>query len=396
MAITPNMDLDLPSVSVTLGPEWATLLNAALTLVDSHDHSDGKGVKVTQLGLNITDDLELNDQYLTEVGSMRLVSQAATLVTAQDLRSIYSVLGDLYYNNNSGTPIQITSGGSVTAASDGISRAFSRTSVNSNTVISAAGTTSYYDVDTTSGVTFTLPSAAGVAAGRFYEFKDTTGSAATNNIVINRAGSDTIDGATSVTINTNYQSLALVSDGTSKWGLLRQIVDTDQIKDSAVTTAKIANLNVTTGKLADGAVTQAKRASLGQQLSSEAIFSTTSASFVDVTNLTVTITTTGRPVFVGLINSASGTGSSILTRRTAGAEASSQIQILRDATAIAIYPLTLAVSGHGSLLDLNTPASAINTIDVPSAGTYTYKIQSRVVSANSVATAYVKLIAYEL
>jgi hypothetical protein len=394
MPITPNMDLDLPSVSVTLGPEWATLLNAALNLVDSHDHSDGKGVKVTQLGLNITDDLELNEQYLTEVGSMRLVSQSATLVTAQDLRSIYSVLGDLYYNNSSGTPIQITSGGSVTAASDGISRAFSRTSVNSNTVISAAGTTSYYDVDTTSGVTFTLPSAAGVAAGRFYEFKDTTGSAGTNNVVINRAGSDTIDGATSVTISTNYGGRRLISDGTSKWAVA-------YVLSSAVATADIQNSAITTAKIADGNVTQAKRVDLGQQISaSSGTFSTTSSSLVDVTNLTVTITTTGRPVFVGLISDGNGANSSRLFINTTSSTNTGGIgdfAIIRGSTEIAREELQTGQASSATSKSASCPSSALSTIDVVAAGTYTYKVQcAALTGGGSCAVQRTKLIAYEL
>jgi hypothetical protein len=379
------MDLDLPTVSVTLGPEWATLLNAALTLVDSHDHSTDKGVKVTQLGLNITGNLDINENYLTDVGSMRLVSQGATLVTPQDVRSLYSVSGNLYYNNGSGTPIQITSGGSVIAASDGISRQFSRTSVNSNTVISAASTTSYYDVDTTSSVTFTLPAANGVAAGRFYEFKDTTGSAAANNIVINRAGSDTIDGATSVTVNTNYQSIALVSDGTSKWSLLRQIVDTAQIKDSAVTTAKIqAN-----------AVTKPKLAALGQQISASSnLFTTTSITPVDVTNLSVTITTTGRPVFVGLIPNGGNTGQVECFGLTV-TSAAANFDILRDAVLISKHGMEIAGASANPLTS-RVPCGSVFTIDVVTAGTYVYKLQAR---AGTSATAIVRnclLIAYEL
>lgn len=47
--------------------------------------------------------------------------------------------------------------------------------------------------------------------------KDEAGTAATNNITINANGSDTIDGASSIVINNNYGSLALYTDGVSKW-----------------------------------------------------------------------------------------------------------------------------------------------------------------------------------
>jgi len=210
------MTLILPTVSATLGPLWASELNTALTLVDSHDHSTGKGVKITPSGLNINADLSLQSNDLTLVRTVALNSQAATL-SAADVRSVYSVLGDLYYNNGSGTAVQITSGASVQSSSSTIARAFERLAVNSNKTILAGDTYSFLDTNTGSSVTYTLPAANAVAAGRFYEFKDSTGQAATNNITINRAGADTIDGATSAVININYGSTRLTSDGTSKW-----------------------------------------------------------------------------------------------------------------------------------------------------------------------------------
>ena len=45
---TTNMGLVLPTPGERLGPTWATDLNTALTLVDSHDHSSGKGIQINQ------------------------------------------------------------------------------------------------------------------------------------------------------------------------------------------------------------------------------------------------------------------------------------------------------------------------------------------------------------
>ena len=69
-----------------------------------------------------------------------------------------------------------------------------------------------YLINTGTAVTVTLPSAVTNAA---IIFKDSTGTAATNNITINRADSATIDGATSQTISSNYGSMKLISDGTN-------------------------------------------------------------------------------------------------------------------------------------------------------------------------------------
>ena len=69
-----------------------------------------------------------------------------------------------------------------------------------------------YLINTGTAVTVTLPSAVTNAA---IVFKDSTGTAATNNVTINRADSATIDGATSQAISSNYGSMKLISDGTN-------------------------------------------------------------------------------------------------------------------------------------------------------------------------------------
>ena len=64
-------------------------------------------------------------------------------------------------------------------------------------------------------VTYTLPLANLYHENRIYTIKDISGTAKTNNITIQRQGSDTIDGTTSVVINANYGSVSFYSDGTT-------------------------------------------------------------------------------------------------------------------------------------------------------------------------------------
>jgi hypothetical protein len=84
-------------------------------------------------------------------------------------------------------------------------------------VILAEDAYTHFKVSTAAARTITLPLAAAVTAGRFYVISDVTGSGASNNITINRAGSDTIHGDASYVIETAYGTVTLVSDGTSKW-----------------------------------------------------------------------------------------------------------------------------------------------------------------------------------
>lgn len=64
--------------------------------------------------------------------------------------------------------------------------------------------------------TITLPEASTAGIGKVYMIKDISGSAAATSITISRSGTDTINGDTSTSINTNYGFVGLFSDG-SNW-----------------------------------------------------------------------------------------------------------------------------------------------------------------------------------
>jgi len=66
-------------------------------------------------------------------------------------------------------------------------------------------------------VSINLPDAAGDNVNRMITVKKTDATA--NNVVINPDGADTIDGASSVSITTQYAAVMLISDG-SNWSVL--------------------------------------------------------------------------------------------------------------------------------------------------------------------------------
>lgn len=115
---TPNMGLFESTPLVTTGPLWAQNIEDSLLLVDAHDHSAGKGLQVTPAGLNINSELSFNSQVASNLFSAKFISQGAAL-PGSNVRTLYSVGADLYFNNGSGTPIQITSGGAVNVSGVG-------------------------------------------------------------------------------------------------------------------------------------------------------------------------------------------------------------------------------------------------------------------------------------
>lgn len=89
------------------------------------------------------------------------------------------------------------------------------------TVSSAGDCVVITDLSVAGAVTVNLP--AGVN-GQVFMIKDGKGDGATNNITINRAGADTIDGATTYVIDQNYGSVLIVFNG-SNWSVIAANAD---------------------------------------------------------------------------------------------------------------------------------------------------------------------------
>lgn len=116
MSVTPNMNITLPTPSVTPGPTWADEINTGFDVVDSHDHTSGNGVPIPTAGLALDADLSLNQNSLLEVKSTQMADQVTTLGPS-NVDATYAVNGDLWFNNGAGTPVQITTGNQVNVSS---------------------------------------------------------------------------------------------------------------------------------------------------------------------------------------------------------------------------------------------------------------------------------------
>jgi hypothetical protein len=87
--------------------------------------------------------------------------------------------------------------------------------------------------------TFSLPAASTVQAGAEIIVIDESGSVnGTNKITVQRNGTDTIDGATSIDINTTYGALKLICDGANSW---KVVINTSEVYSKGEVDTQINN-----------------------------------------------------------------------------------------------------------------------------------------------------------
>jgi hypothetical protein len=246
------MNLNLPVVGPngTLGPQWASDLNTAITLIDQHDHTSGAGKQITPAGMNINQVLSLNTNQLSDIASLALANLASLPVQAS---LIYEYGGELYFNDASGNQVQLTSGGTINAASIG--------------GITGLGGTTGSVTYSSLAKNFLFESAPGetasIAGGPVSIYTNAAGSYYAK-IQQNPAQAGNLDWS----LPPSYPLSTLPMKSSASGALsISQIVTAD-IQDAQVTaaklatdsieTAKIVDLNVTTGKLAAQAVTSGK------------------------------------------------------------------------------------------------------------------------------------------
>lgn len=123
-------------------------------------------------------------------------------------------------NGGSGVSIRVanTAIQTVTAAGIQLSGSLRQQEVTTSATTYVALTTDcvIFTDSTSNAVAITLPLPT---TGLTITVKDKTGQAATHNVTINHHASETIDGATSLTMSTNFDAVVLVSDGTN-WAVI--------------------------------------------------------------------------------------------------------------------------------------------------------------------------------
>lgn len=385
---SPNMNLPVPVVSVAPGPEWASSVNGCLAILDAHDHTAGNGVPITPNGINLTTDLPFQQNNATLLRSVRFSPQTSPISLPTDLGCLYESGVDLYYNDGNGNQVRLTQSGNVAGTNGSIAGLVSPASATyvglSETFVWQADANKPADMDFASaifrnntvssfGLTLSPPAAMGA------DFSLVLPSLPVSQKIM------TLDSA-------GNMAAPYVVDNSS----IEIVSNTLQVKALGISNAMLQANSITTAKILDANVTRAKLASVGQQISSSSgLFTTSSASLVDVTNLSITITTTGRPVMLLLQPTASNLPKPELSVIWSGGGGRVQMAVFRDATQISIFQNvreTDSVPNSALLQNITFPGVFL---DAPAAGTYVYKVQA-LVDAGTLAVTEMKLVGYEL
>lgn len=379
MADTPYMSLELPVPTVTIGPDYAEQNNAAFTLVDSHTHVPGQGLPVPSAGLNIDADLPFNSLNATLLRSSRFVSQASPLAEVTDLACLYTVDGELYYNDVLGNQVRITVSGAVDSSGSG--------SISGMGATTAAAT--YAAINSTFSFTSDTNTPAKLNVGPI-----TVGRNAANpfTVTISPSASQASNYNLTLPIALPAATSLMVCDSSGQLSA-PYTFDNSTVEVSA-NQVQLKALGVSTAKIAAGAVTRAKLASVGEQSSELVNFSTSSTSFVAVTDATVTLTNTaGRPNIISF-QPAGSTAASIQVSR-AGATVDAEISIYRDGAAHRTWGIQIFDSVATSQI-LQLPGNMM-IVDQTSATTHTYAVYVRVLTGGATITiTEFELVAYEL
>lgn len=365
-SISTNMGLIVPTVGSEPGPTWASDLNSSLGIIDQHNHTTGQGVQIPTAGLNINTDLPINGNNIKTVKTVNFTAQSGTLAgSSPNLGCIYVAGNELVYNDEAGHVVPITNNGSVNSGAGSI------TGLPSGTASATYNSGSS---------TFVWQSATNTPAnmdGGSFTFRNITASSHGVTVKAPSAlGADYILVLPTVPSTTSFVTV----DNAGNMGSATS-------QTAGITGSMIAANTVTVSNLA---------AFTGQQISSSCgVFAISPGSSVPVTNLSVTITTKGGPIYIGLIADPTTAPTSTSYWQCIGSIVTASLILYSgsSATTVLAQYIIQPAAGAGSLI---VPAPSLLAFDVPSAGSQTYTVYANVSAGASANLANYRLIAYEL
>lgn len=120
MTTLPSMGLILPTRGSAGAGTWDDTLDADLTKLDGHDHTEGNGASIRTNSINIDDDLSFHSLWAAVALNRISFASVATPTMSKSLFVSSGAGGlsanELYFRNNVGTNIKVTSGNSLNVA----------------------------------------------------------------------------------------------------------------------------------------------------------------------------------------------------------------------------------------------------------------------------------------
>jgi hypothetical protein len=375
------MNLVIPIPGQDPGPDYATNQYNSMLILDGHNHSAGSGVQINPSGLNINADLSIGGNNLTLVKTVNFQALSANLPgTSPNLGCLYVSGKELVYNDEVGNVVPITNNGSVNSGAGSITGLPSGTasatySSGSGTFIWQSATSTPANMDfgsavfrnttaNSNGVTVSAPSALASNYGLVWP----TVPAQTNVMTLDASGN-----MGSITYNQVGQNMGATGA-------------------NAVANSRTRAVSSTVA--AGGVAVSSSCGSYPANISTP----------TNVTNLSVTITTTGRPVRVGLEPQPGTTNNSYIqvgTNATSG-NAIAFISFSNNGTIIALQDLGiksgLSPTTTNSVFYSPASFSLTDTSINGTPGTYTYTIQTyvNVAGNDNILFQDVILVAYEI
>lgn len=371
------MNMPVPAVGDEAGPQWATDLVNCLTILDGHTHTDGSGVLITPDAININANLPFNGFSATTLLKASFSSQ----VSAQTGTNFLSFVGgNLYVNDGSGTQIAMTAAGGVAGTPGNIG---SLASPASATYV--AGNKKFV---WQSGAS----KAAAMDSGALLIRETDVASA--NAVTLSSPSALASDyGITLLTaLPVSTQALNITAAGNMG------TITYDSIGSSMTSTG--ANAVAATRTRATGTSVGAGGVAISS--SSGNFITTTDNTYTDVTNLSVTIVTSGRPICIRLVADGTSNNSEVFLSGTSFASngiLAGRFRLKRDSTTISNSTFAVPVDTTTGAKSISI-LPALSYIDAVAAGTYVYKLQVTPVQTSvtglSLQINYCVLVVYEL
>ena len=346
---TANMGLSLSSPGVTNDLTAAQNIETNWPILDVHDHSSGKGSQVVSAGININANLSFAGYKPYNLLCAQFNSQTSSLSTATNKPCVYVLNGELRFIDSSSNDVQITNSGNVAGTSGSIGGLSSPASAqfSTNTFLWKSAATTYAKM--ASGDLQIYEASAAIS--NFITLKSPAALAASYTITLPTA----VPGSTQYVAMSSSGALSTVTSNTISEARTRATGTTVAVGGVAIS-ASSGTANITPA----------------------------SPAYSDVTNLSVTITTSGRPVQLMMIGNYFGLSSGLTVNMTLAFD--------RGGSNIVLSNATMSDTTNPPQM----PASSFNYVDAVAAGTYTYKVRVTEGSSRTVRFQDCYLVAYEL